>query len=73
MQLTLAYIGSSPGRKDVCEGLIQSYLERCSSFARCVEMPFRSEKVLLDWLARQRARTPVVSVLLDSRGRQMSS
>jgi 23S rRNA (pseudouridine1915-N3)-methyltransferase len=73
MQLTLAYVGSSPGRKDACEELIRSYLERCSSFAHCVEMPFRSEKALLDWLARRRARTPVVPVLLDSRGRQMSS
>ena len=73
MQLTLAYVGSSHGPKDGCESLIQSYLERCSSFARCAEVAFRTEKALLDWLGRQRARTPVVPVLLDSRGRQMSS
>ena len=49
------------------------YLERCSQFARCSAQSFRTEKALLEWLAKQSGRTPAVAVLLDSRGRTMNS
>jgi 23S rRNA (pseudouridine1915-N3)-methyltransferase len=71
MQISLAYIGSAA--KDGYEALIQGYLERCLGFAQCEARGFKSEKVLLEWLDRQRGRTPAVTVLLDSRGSQMSS
>jgi len=69
MNLTLAHIGG----KDECEALTAAYLERCSGLAHCKAESFRTEKALLDWFDRQQGRTPVVAVLLDSRGRQMSS
>lgn len=72
MQLTLAHIGSAAA-KDGYEMLTQAYLERCSKFAQCTALAFRSEESLLDWLGRQRGRTPAVTVLLDSRGKQMAS
>jgi len=34
---------------------------------------FRTEQALLDWLQRIEGRTPAITVLLDSRGRQMTS
>jgi 23S rRNA (pseudouridine1915-N3)-methyltransferase len=73
MQITLAHIGGRPGAKDEVDSLIRTYLERCSTFARCQTEAFKTEDALLDWLERQQGRTPAVAVLLDSRGRQMSS
>ncbi len=73
MQITLAYIGARPGSKDGFEALAQTYFERCSPFARCKIVGFRSEDAMLEWFERQQGRTPVFTVLLDSRGRQMTS
>lgn len=53
--------------------MIQNYLERSSAFARCRTEAFRSEDAFLEWLDKQQGRTPAIAVLLDSRGRQMSS
>jgi 23S rRNA (pseudouridine1915-N3)-methyltransferase len=73
MYLTLAHIGGSAHAKDGSEPLVQMYLERSSSFARCRSEVFRSEAAFLDWLNKQQGRTPALGVLLDSRGRQLSS
>jgi 23S rRNA (pseudouridine1915-N3)-methyltransferase len=73
MNLTLAHIGARPAVNDEFDTLTALYFGRCSAFARCKTEAFRSEKALLDWLDKQQGRTPVVAVLLDSRGRQMSS
>jgi len=73
MNLTLAHIGARPAAKDEFEALTALYLKRCSALAHCKSEAFRTEKALLDWLDRQQGRTPVVAVLLDSRGRQMTS
>jgi len=42
-------------------------------FAKFQEQAFRSEEALFEWLDRQQRRSPAVTVLLDSRGRQMTS
>jgi len=73
MHLTLAHIGSRPPAKDEFEILTASYLERCSAFTHMKAESFRAEDALLAWILRQQGRTPVTMVLLDSRGRQMSS
>jgi 23S rRNA (pseudouridine1915-N3)-methyltransferase len=73
MQLTLAHVGGRPAAKDGFEVLTQLYLERCSAFARCKTEAFRTEDALLGWLDRQQGRVPAVAVLLDSRGRSMTS
>jgi 23S rRNA (pseudouridine1915-N3)-methyltransferase len=76
MLLTLAHVGSRSGAKDLYEPLIQEYVDRCSTHRGelgCRTEGFRSEKALLEWLDRQRGRTPAVAVLLDEGGRQMSS
>jgi 23S rRNA (pseudouridine1915-N3)-methyltransferase len=73
MQISLVHISASSAAKDGSEPLVQMYLNRCSPFARCESQAFRTEAALLDWLGRQSARTPVVAVLLDSRGRSMNS
>jgi 23S rRNA (pseudouridine1915-N3)-methyltransferase len=73
MNLTLAHIGARPAAKDEFDALTAVYLGRCSAFAHCKAEAFRTEQALLDWLLRLEGRTPAVAVLLDSRGRQMSS
>ena len=73
MNLTLAHIGARTGSKDELNVLTDVYLGRCSAFAHCKAEAFRTEEALLDWLERIAGRTPAVAVLLDSRGRQMTS
>lgn len=73
MNLTLAHVGARPAARDPLDSLTQLYLERCAPFARCRSEAFKTEDALLDWLSRQQGRTPVLAVLLDSRGRQMTS
>jgi 23S rRNA (pseudouridine1915-N3)-methyltransferase len=76
MHLTLAHIGARPASrasKDGFDALTRDYLERCSTFARCQAEAFRTEESLADWLARRQGRTNPILVLLDSRGRSMTS
>ena len=73
MLLTLVHVGARASSKDGFEALAQVYMERCSKFARCQCESFRTENAMLEWLSRQQGRTPAVSVLLDSLGRQMNS
>jgi 23S rRNA (pseudouridine1915-N3)-methyltransferase len=73
MQITLAHIGSRPGSKDELESMLQGYLERCSGLAKCRTEGFKTEEALLEWLDRQKGRTQTLVMLLDSRGKQMSS
>jgi len=85
MNLTLAHVGDqsrkrpSTGAKSAAsfvagfDDLTQVYLERCAPFERIGSEAFRTEEAMLAWLARQQGRTAAVFVVLDSRGRQMTS
>ncbi len=73
MQITLAHIGSRSAGKEGVDLLIQTYLQRCEQFARCRTEGFKTEETLLEWLERRQGRMPAQAVLLDSRGRHMSS
>jgi len=73
VHLILAHIGVRPGSNDGFDALTQVYLERCSAFAHCQAEAFRSEDAMLEWLARRPGRTLPIAVLLDSRGKTMTS
>jgi len=73
MHLTLAHVGGRGGSKDEYDALTRAYLDRCAGFAQCRAEAFKTEEALLDWLAKQQGRTPAVAVLLDSRGKMLSS
>jgi 23S rRNA (pseudouridine1915-N3)-methyltransferase len=73
MLITLAHIGARSLGKEGFEEQVGMYFERLSAFASCRTEAFRSEDALLIWLDRQQGRTPGIPVLLDSRGKQMSS
>jgi 23S rRNA (pseudouridine1915-N3)-methyltransferase len=77
MQLTLAHIGprvtQGSRSKDSFAQLADLYLGRCAPFARCGAEAFRSEESLLEWIEKLQGRTTPAAILLDSRGRNMSS
>ena len=73
MQITLAHIGARAGPKGDFEPMVQNYLERSSAVSRCRTEGFRSEEAFLDFLDKQHGRRPAIAVLLDSRGRQLTS
>jgi 23S rRNA (pseudouridine1915-N3)-methyltransferase len=53
--------------------LADLYLDRIANYTQVEAKVFRSEATLLDTVERQRARTSPVLVLLDSRGKTVSS
>jgi 23S rRNA (pseudouridine1915-N3)-methyltransferase len=73
MQVTLAYIGSQAVAKDGYEALVGGYLKRCAGFIRCSSEAFRAEGAFLEWLGKKRGRTEPAVLMLDARGRQMTS
>jgi len=76
MFLTLAHIGpKSPksGDKAAYETLTRLYLDRTQPYIRTESEVFATEASFLAWLTRQSGRVPILPVLLDSRGRQLSS
>jgi 23S rRNA (pseudouridine1915-N3)-methyltransferase len=73
MQVVLAHVGAKGNVRDPFETLTAMYLERMGAYAKARGEAFRSEEAFLDWLERQQGRTAPVAVLLDSRGKQMSS
>ena len=59
MRITLAYVRGRSGAKDGFESLTETYLERCSGFARCATEGFRSEAALLERTTKQKSRGKV--------------
>ena len=73
MHVLIAYIGPRAPSKDPFQGLAAMYLDRISAYSQAKIEAFRTEQALFEALERQRRRSPATIVLLDSRGRQMSS
>jgi 23S rRNA (pseudouridine1915-N3)-methyltransferase len=73
MQVTLAHIGAKARAQDPYEGQVSDYLKRCVGVARCGSDAFKTETAFFDWLSGQKGRTEPALLLLDARGRQMSS
>lgn len=73
MRLTLSHIGARPPAGDDFDRLTSRYIQRIGAYVPCEPASFRSEDAFLEWLERQHGRTPALTVLLDSRGRQMTS
>jgi 23S rRNA (pseudouridine1915-N3)-methyltransferase len=73
MQVTLAHIGSAARARETFEANVRDYLRRSAGLIRSGTEVFRNEPAFLEWVGRQRGRTAAVLMLLDGRGRQMSS
>ena len=78
MQLTVAHIGPKSGNagpKLHYDALTRLYIDRIAAYMPCQTEAFASEAAFLAWLShpKQSGRTAALPVLLDSRGRQLSS
>lgn len=74
MRLQIAYVTA---RRELKSGpaqvLVQEYVGRCQRLNPASLESFRTEAAFLEAMARRNGRTPAVAVLLDSRGRSLSS
>jgi 23S rRNA (pseudouridine1915-N3)-methyltransferase len=73
MQIVLAHVGTRPSSKDPFDGLATVYLERSKAYAQCKQESFRTVEAFFAWTDKQQRRAPATTVLLDSRGSQMTS
>lgn len=74
MRLRIAYV--SPRRElksGPAQALATEYVQRATRYAPVSIQPFRSTAALLEAVGRRTGRTPPYLVLLDSRGRSLSS
>jgi 23S rRNA (pseudouridine1915-N3)-methyltransferase len=76
MKIRIAAVGSRP--REAFEELTQMYLERIGALLpgakSSIDAPlYRTEDALAAAIERERARTPPCVVLLDERGKQLSS
>jgi 23S rRNA (pseudouridine1915-N3)-methyltransferase len=69
----LVQIGSLPAAKDPYEILIHDYLKRCSPLLQASGQAFRTEKAFFEAMGRMQNRTQPHIVLLDPRGRTLTS
>ena len=71
MKLRIAWIGRT--RSAPIQSLTAEYLKRLSRYAACEALELMSEAALLKLVENSTARTQPVLVLLDARGRQLTS
>jgi 23S rRNA (pseudouridine1915-N3)-methyltransferase len=71
VRLQIAWIGRT--KSAPIQSLTAEYLKRLSRFAACDAHELASEAALLRLLDKNTGRTQAVLVLLDSRGRQLTS
>jgi 23S rRNA (pseudouridine1915-N3)-methyltransferase len=60
-------------KSEAADRLHLDYVERAGRYVLSESRVFESEGGLFEWLDRQTGRTPAYLVLLDSRGRELSS
>ena len=58
---------------EAADRLVDDYVERTSRYVPCDTQVVESEAALLEWLERQPGRAAAYAILLDSRGKQLSS
>ena len=75
MKIALAAIlpRRSRTRSEPSDRMLDDFVERIARYAPCESQVFETEQAFFDWLARQTGRAPAHLVLLDSRGKQLSS
>ena len=71
MKLRIAWIGKTRG--SAIQSLTAEYLKRLSRYAACDAHELSSEAALLKLIEKSERRTPPELILLDSRGKQLTS
>lgn len=72
MKITLASIAVR-GRSERFDALSAEYLERVRAYTDAEALVFKSSDVLFEWAEKLKGRTAPLLVLLDERGKQMTS
>ena len=72
MNITVASVAVR-GRSERFDGLAAEYLDRLQAYIEAETQVFKTSVALFEWAERLKARTSPVLVLLDERGRQLSS
>lgn len=72
VKITLASVAVR-GRSERFDGSTAEYLERVQPYAQVETQVFRTSAALFEWADRLKARTAPTLVLLDERGKQLSS
>ena len=75
MKLTLASIAPrrSKTKAEAADTLAADYIKRSTRYIPCGSQLFESEAALFEWIDKQAGRTPTQLILLDSRGKTLSS
>jgi len=75
MKITLAAVLPRRCRtkSEPSDRLLADYTERIVRYTSCDWEVFETEAAVLEWLARQPGRAAAYAILLDSRGKQLSS
>ncbi len=63
----------SRSRADHFEALIRDYTTRAARFTPTESQFYETEELFLNWIGAQSGRVPPYLILLDSRGKEMSS
>jgi 23S rRNA (pseudouridine1915-N3)-methyltransferase len=71
LKLRITWIGKT--RSSAIQSLTAEYLKRLSRYAACEAQELASEASLLKLVGKSTARTAPVLILLDSRGKQLTS
>ena len=61
------------GRSERFDGLATEYIARLQAYAEAESEVFKTSQALFDWVARLKRRTAPMLVLLDGRGKPLSS
>ena len=72
MKITVASVAGR-ARNARFDGLATEYLDRLQPYAKVDAHVFKSSEALFEWTGKLKSRTSLVLVLLDERGRQLSS
>lgn len=72
MKITLASIAVR-GRSERFDGFAAEYLERLQVYLEAESQVFKSADAFFEWAERLKGRTAPLLVLLDERGKQMTS
>lgn len=72
MKIVIAKIDRSP-KAGVFEPLLEDFRGRLTAYCEPELLAFKSIAAQREWLQKQRSRQPCTLVLLDTRGRQLSS
>jgi len=72
MKITVASVAGR-SRSERFDGLATEYLDRLQPYAKTDFLGFKTSEALFEWAIKLKSRTSPVLVLLDERGKQLSS